>query len=158
MLTTMSRHFHIGVLIFVVASALLLFYKTNVGEGWAPVAQFGGVSLKLEYATTEAKRQMGLGGRTYLAPDEGMLFAFPKDGRYGFWMKDTLIPLDIFWLDSQGRVVHIALEVATSTYPNVFYPPVPSRYVLETTAGFARAHDIATGTPLLLRNFPTVSK
>lgn len=156
--TAMSRNFHIELLIVIVAGAAFLLYKTNTGEDEAPVAQFGGVSLKLEYATTEGERQKGLGGRAYLAPDEGMLFVFPADGRYGFWMKDTLIPLDIFWLDSKGQVVFIAPEVATSTYPSVFYSPVPVRYVLETVAGFARVHDVATGTPLLLKNFPTVSK
>jgi len=87
-----------------------------------------------------------------------MLFVFPKDYKYGFWMKDMLMPVDIFWLDDKGHVVSIAQNVATSTYPNVFYPTEPSRYVLETVAGFARAHDIATGTPFLLKNFPIVSE
>ena len=87
-----------------------------------------------------------------------MLFAFPRDALYGFWMKDTLVPLDIFWLDEEGRVVSMALEVATSSYPDVFYPSAPARYVLETVAGFARAHSIATGTVLLLKKFPSVLK
>lgn len=87
-----------------------------------------------------------------------MLFVFPEDGYYGFWMKDTLVPLDIFWLDSKGQVVSMMIEVATSSYPDVFYPAAPARYVLETAAGFARVHTIATGTPLLLKKFPSVSK
>lgn len=87
-----------------------------------------------------------------------MLFVFPKDGLHGFWMKDTLVPLDIFWLDSKGQVVYIARDVATSTYPNVLYPATPARYVLETAAGFARARGIATGTLLQLKNFPNVSE
>ena len=82
----------------------------------------------------------------------------PQDGLYGFWMKDTLVPLDIFWLDAKGQVVSIARDVATSSYPNVFYPSAPARYVLETAAGFARDHTIATGTPLLLKNIPSVSE
>lgn len=87
-----------------------------------------------------------------------MLFIFPVSDRYGFWMKDTLVPLDIFWLDDKGQVVSIAKDVAPSSFPNVFYPTAPARYVLETAAGFAEAHAIATGTPLLLKNFPTVSE
>ena len=87
-----------------------------------------------------------------------MLFVFAKPDYYGFWMKDTLIPLDMFWLDDKGQVVSMALDVATSSYPAVFYPTEPALYVLETNAGFARAHGIATGTPLLLRNFPHVSE
>jgi len=73
-------------------------------------------------------------------------------------MKDTLVPLDIFWLDSKGQVVSMAHNVATSSYPDVFYPTAPARYVLETVAGFAVAHAIATGTPLRLKNFPVISQ
>ena len=80
-----------------------------------------------------------------------MLFVFPKSDIYAFWMKDMLVPIDIFWLDAQGHIVSIARNVATSTYPNVFYPVAPARYVLETAAGFANAHSIATGTSLLLQ-------
>lgn len=147
----------------VIAGAIagLFFYKTQRVVPPVPEEQageFGGVSLSIEYADTEAERERGLGDRANLPEDYGMLFVFQEDDYYGFWMKDTLVPLDIFWLDSQGHVVSIAADVATSTYPNVFYPSEPARYVLETTAGFARAHDIATGTSLLLKNLPTVSK
>ena len=87
-----------------------------------------------------------------------MLFIFPKDDKYGFWMKDMLVPIDIFWLDSKGHVVSIASGVATSTYPNVFYPAAPARYVLETAAGFAKDNNIATGTSLQLKKLPSVSQ
>lgn len=143
------------------AVAVLFFYKTQRVVPPVPEEQageFGGVSLRLEYATTPEARERGLGGRTEVQKDYGMLFVFQEDGTYGFWMKDTLAPLDIFWLDSDEHVVSIVSDVATSSYPNVFYPSAPARYVLETAAGFARAHSIATGTPLLLKNFPSVSQ
>jgi hypothetical protein len=54
--------------------------------------------------------------------------------------------------------VSLRIEYATSSYPSVFYPTSPALYVLETTAGFASEHNIATGTPLLLKNFPIVSE
>lgn len=134
----------------------LFVYKTTPPV--VPVAEFGGVSLRIEYALTKAEQERGLGGRESIPSDYGMLFVFPKDDKYGFWMKDTLVPLDIFWIDAKGQVVSIARDVATSSYPNVFYPSVPARYVLETAAGFARDHTIATGTPLLLKNIPSVSE
>jgi uncharacterized membrane protein (UPF0127 family) len=136
--------------------AVLLVYKTTLPT--ESVAQFGGVSLRIEYARTPAERELGLGNRVSVPGDYGMLFVFPKDGFYGFWMKDTLVPLDMFWLDYKGRVISIAQNVATSSYPHVFYPAMPARYVLETVAGFAQEHNIATGTPLLLKDFPIVSK
>ena len=151
----MSRCFYAGVLA-VAGAATLFFYRTIPPASLLATGEFGGVSLKIEYATTKAERERGLSGRENIPNDYGMLFVFPKDDQYDFWMKDTLVPLDIFWLDSQGHVVSIAQNVATSTYPNVFYPTAPARYVLETAAGFARSHGIATGTPLLLKNLPNI--
>ena len=133
----------------------IFFYRT---EQLPKVAEFGGVSLRIEYATSTMTLERGLGGRTSIANDYGMLFIFPKDDKYGFWMKDMLIPIDIFWLNDKRQVVSIVSDVATSTYPNVFYPMEPARYVLETMAGFAREHNVATGTPLLLKNFPVISE
>lgn len=127
---------------------------TDVQEN--PMGSFGGVSLRIELATTTAAREMGLGGRQSIPDGYGMLFVFPKSDRYGFWMKDMQVPIDIFWLDDKGQVVSIAADVAPATYPNVFYPSAPAQYVLETRAGFAADHGIATGTPLRLKNFPTV--
>ena len=160
----MSRNFFIVLLVVVVVGAALLFiYKTpalapgSVEQGQA-TAEFGGVSLRIEYATTTAARELGLGGRESIAPDEAMLFVFPVDDLYGFWMNDMLMPVDIFWLDAQGQVVSIEQDVAPETYPNVFYPTVPARYVLETVAGFAREHSILIGTSLVLKNFPSVTE
>ncbi len=151
----MSRGFYIGLLVVAVVVIALFFYKTSPP---AAVGEFGGVSLRLEYATTTLAREVGLSGRGSIPNDYGMLFVFPKDAPYGFWMKGMLVPIDIFWLDDKGQVVFIAQDVATSTYPNVFYPNVPARYVLETAAGFAKVRGIAIGTPLVLKNFPTVSQ
>ena len=152
----MSQSFYVWLLVVLIGVASVFFYKTD--EPLMKTAEFGGVSLRIEYATTPEAREQGLGGRTEIPEDYGMLFVFPKDDRYGFWMKDMLVPIDIFWLDSKGQVISIASDVATSTYPNVFYPTEPARYVLETVAGFARTHNTATGTRLRLKNFPTVSE
>ncbi len=127
------------------------------GQGYVS-ANFGGVPLRIQLALTEVQREKGLGGRTSVPKNSGMLFVFPQDGEYGFWMKDTLVPLDIFWLNDAGKVVYMVENVATSTYPGAFYPSVPARYVLETAAGFGQQHGIATGTALLLKKFPTTAR
>jgi len=159
----MKRRLLYGGFLLVVIGGVLVLYSQVVAPVSTKmleesVAVFGGVSLTIDYATTAAARELGLGGRTSIPDVYGMLFVFPKDDLYGFWMKDTLVPLDIFWLDNKGQVVSIAADVATSSYPNVFYPTASARYVLETVAGFARAHAIATGTPLRLKSFPTVTE
>lgn len=172
-----NRYLAYGATAFIVIAIVVVavfFYKTSpevisdIPE-LAQDAEFGGVSLRIEYATTSEARKQGLGGRTEIPDNYGMLFVFPNDDLHGFWMKDTLVPLDIFWLDASagGRsasggqelvVVSFMTDVATSSYPNVLYPTVPARYVLETAAGFARVRGIATGTPLRLQKFPNVSQ
>lgn len=139
--------------------AFLVFYKTSTAtQGNFFSGTFGGVSLNIELATTSQAQLKGLGSRTSIPEAYGMLFVFPKDDYYGFWMKDTLIPLDMFWLDAKGQVVSIKQNALPKSYPTAFYPSVPARYVLETRAGFALLHGIATGTPLLLQSWSTVSK
>jgi|SRR3989338_9452196 len=156
----MPRNFYIGLLVVVIAgTGAIFFYRTSPPtRPTAQTTEFGGVSLRIEYATTSETRELGLGGRTEIQENYGMLFIFPKDDKYGFWMKDMLVPIDIFWLDSKGHVISIASGVATSTYPNVFYPAAPARYVLETAAGFAKDNNIATGTSLQLKKLPSVSQ
>lgn len=149
----------VGLLLVLLASGAAL-YRTDtlIGENTPPYATFGGVSLTLELATTTTARERGLSGRESLPEDRAMLFVFEKPEQYGFWMKDMQIPIDIFWLDDKGQVVYLMENVSPETYPTVFYSPTPARYVLETNAGFAREHSIATGTLLELKNSTTVSK
>ena len=155
----MIRYVFAGLLILVIVVITgFPFSRTETPMQAIATAEFGGVSLRIDYATTTEMRERGLGGKKDIPNDYGMLFVFPNGDRYGFWMKDMLKPVDIFWLNDKGQVVSIAQDVATSTYPNVFYPVKPARYVLETAAGFAREYSIATGTPLLLKSFELVSE
>jgi uncharacterized protein len=160
----MRRYFYVLILLlaavggtlFVISGTSTPALEKDVAKG--SVATFGGVSLTIEFATTTIARERGLGGRTSIPKDYGMLFEFVKDDFYGFWMKDTLVPLDIFWLDPKGQVVHLESNVSPSSYPHVFYPLVPARYVLETAAGFAKEHNIDIGTSLYLQKFEPVSE
>jgi uncharacterized membrane protein (UPF0127 family) len=135
------------VFVIVATGAALLFYKTP--EPQKSDATFAGVSLMLDYATDEATQERGLGGRASVPEGYGMLFVFPKDDYYGIWMKDMRAPIDVFWLDANKRVIFMTRDMEPATYPAVFYPSAPARYVLETAAGFAKAHAVATGTELM---------
>ncbi len=81
----------------------------------------------------------GLKSRKSLKDDAGMLFVFPKSGRYGFWMKDMNISLDIIWLDRHGKVVFIAHDVPPChrMFCPVYKPIANALYVLEINAGLA---------------------
>ena len=96
-------------------------------------------------ADTESLRRKGLGGRDGLSGDQAMLFIFDNPARYGIWMKDMRFPIDIFWVDEMMRIVFIKESVLPSTYPEVFRPVLPVKYVLETGAGFAKRNRVKIG-------------
>lgn len=109
-----------------------------------------GWSVYLEIANSDELRAQGLMYRDHLPPDAGMLFFFPSDGFYAFWMKNTRIPLDMIWIDANRRVVDVRFEVPPcKADPCPSYPPKGnSRYVLEVAGGVARQHGLKAGDVL----------
>lgn len=105
-----------------------------------------GVSIRVTVVDTPEARAQGLSGKDMLGSNEGMLFIFPEDGMYGFWMKDMLFPIDIVWISADKKVVHIDKNVSPDTYPQVFEPPFPIRYVLELPAGSAEEYTVVPGS------------
>ena len=109
-----------------------------------------GKSVTAELAVSDEERARGLMFREKILPDQGMLFVFDREDLHSFWMKNTLVPLDMLWLDSQRRVIHIAAHVPPCREePCPSYgPESPARYVLELRAGGAAANGIKTGDQL----------
>jgi hypothetical protein len=103
-----------------------------------------------ELATDSPSREHGLMMRTALASSHGMLFVFPQAAPRAFWMKNTLIPLDILYFDTGRRLVSMQLDVPTCKVdPCPVYPSnAPSRYVLELPAGTARRIGAKAGDKL----------
>jgi uncharacterized membrane protein (UPF0127 family) len=106
--------------------------------------------ITFEVVADQAAQEKGLGGRANITNNYGMLFVFPTDGNYGFWMKDMLASIDMVWISGDGSIASITPSVAPDTYPTVFYPPTPIRYVLETQAGFAMKKGWKIGTKIAL--------
>lgn len=102
--------------------------------------------LRVAIANTEAERVRGLSGTESIDLNEGMLFTFPVDGTYGIWMKEMLFPIDIFWVDALGKIVHIEHHVTPESFPAVYTNEVPARYVIETVGDFAELHNIRLGS------------
>lgn len=101
--------------------------------------------VKVEVAADDASRARGLMFRRSLDPDRGMIFVFPNSEEHVFWMRNTLIALDMIFLDDTRAVVGV---VANAT-PQTDTPRTvgkPSRYVLEVGAGEAAAHAVGPGT------------
>lgn len=115
----------------------------------APWMRVGDVSLKVNLASTPLERERGLSGRDSIGAD-GMLFIFPKSDYHGFWMKDMRFPIDMIWISEDLKVVHIEKNVSPDSYPHVFRPTSPARYILETDAHFADTFDISLGQRVVL--------
>lgn len=109
-----------------------------------------GVPVQASVATTSEARRRGLSGVPALLPNEVKLFVFDRSDHYGFWMPDMLFSIDIMWLNDLGAIVYIEESVSPDTYPTVFQPPVPARYVVETSAGFVATHGVRVGDRVVL--------
>ena len=126
---------------------IFLYLLSNREEPLPKKACFQNKCFSLEVANTLKKRAQGLMFRKELARNQAMLFIFPKQGIYNFWMKNTLIPLDIVWLNQNKEVVfikHNALpckaEPCGSIKPNGL-----AKYVLEINGGQAQEMGLKNG-------------
>ncbi len=90
----------------------------------------------VELADTPDKRIRGLQGRSYLAPDRGMLFDFDPPQPVTMWMKDTQLALDMLFLAADGRVIAIAKNTRPYSH-DLIRADAPVRAVLELNAGTA---------------------
>lgn len=122
--------------------------ETHQGEGM-PTAQvvLNGHAYTVEVAKTRAQITRGLMHRPHLADDRGMLFLGERPQPISFWMKNTLIPLDIIFLDDQWKVVGLHSNVPPcEADPCPAYPsPGPAMHVLEINAGQAKALGVEPG-------------
>jgi uncharacterized membrane protein (UPF0127 family) len=110
--------------------------------------------LRLEVAQTDAQREYGLMNRTTLAPHTGMIFVFPHDGDVAFWMKDTLVPLDMVFVGADGtvRLVDAGVKTVPAGTPDSSIPleKGTAKYVIELPAGEAARDGILVGSRLKL--------
>ena len=109
----------------------------------------------LEIAATPTERARGLMRRESLAENAGMLFVFSAESPLNFWMKNTLIPLDILYMDSAGVVVDIQTMIPQPGVPDSQlrnYPSAaPAQYALEINADLAESLGFAVGDQAYFR-------
>jgi len=115
----------------------------------------GAVEVSLEVAATPAERERGLMYRTSLADGRGMLFVFDEDRNHSFWMKNTLIPLDMLFIARDGTVVGIHANATPQSTADIAVG-MPSRYVLEVPGGWAARHGISAGARVEFRGVNTL--
>lgn len=118
----------------------------------------GGSKVVVEVVSDQLTRAQGLMFRSSLGDDRGMLFVFPETAVHSFWMQNTLIPLDIIWIDEGGAIVHIARDVPPCRAdPCPSYPPKgAARYVLELAGGQAAARGLRDGDRLAFEGLENI--
>jgi hypothetical protein len=117
--------------------------------------------LALAVANDEQTRELGLMCVTRLRPQHGMIFVFDDDSVQEFWMKNTLISLDMVWVASDGTVTHVAANVPASTRQtpdqSVARRRGEGRYVIEIPGGEAASDGIRTGVTFSLPTLLTTT-
>ncbi len=107
------------------------------------------LKISVEVADTPAAWAKGLMFRNSLAQDSGMLFMFPYESAQSFWMKNTLIPLDIIFISKDKQIIDIKENFQPCPSEQFICPSytstAPSMYVLEVNAGFVKKHGIKIG-------------
>jgi uncharacterized protein len=155
----MSRYYlyalYTGSALLLVLIGIIVLTKGNTAVpsiSGSPTLSFGQTALSLEIADTEAERVQGLSGRESLPENTGLLFVYTEDSFPGIWMKDMRFPIDIAWLDKDFTLIDLEANVDPATYPRVFTPSQPARYVLETPAGFFEHNAISIGAKGMFMN------
>ncbi len=131
-----------GLLVFILAGALLLLTHANTKNKSIVI---NGNTINIELADTEELREKGLSGRQKLESDQGLLLAFKTNGNWKIWMKDMNFPIDIVWINEQGKVVGLKENASPSSFPEIFSADQPSRYVLELASGSVAKFGIKPG-------------
>jgi uncharacterized membrane protein (UPF0127 family) len=111
-----------------------------------------GVKIKAETMREQVDLARGMMFRDALRPNRGMLFVHPRPGKYSYWMYQTKVPLDIIWMDPDGRIVEIVSDVPPCTTAAsqcaTYGGNQVAQYVLELNAGQAAAYGLKVGDRL----------
>lgn len=141
---------------FVFLPALFLFFgfsSAAAQHNYPMLLCPSGDSLRLEIAVSEEERTLGLMFRESLPEDMGMLFVFEECGRHPFWMKNCFFPLDIIWMDREGKVLSVMDHLPPCRRDNCpeYNPDVNACYVLEVNAGKAAELGFTEGVTIHMK-------
>ena len=115
--------------------------------------KINGIEIIAEIADDDNERAIGLMNRSSLAEDRGMIFIFDDEKQRSFWMKNTLMPLDMIFIDSNGTIVDITtMQPCKSLFCESYRSKEPAQYVLEVNAGFAEEHGVKIGDFVEIKN------
>lgn len=107
-------------------------------------------SIDIEIADTDEQRQLGLMYRDKMEEDQGMLFIFDREAPQAFWMHNTILPLDIIYVNSKMEIVHIVKNA--KPFDDTSLPSIkPAQYVVEVIAGYSDKYNLKEGDKIVWR-------
>ncbi len=159
------KKFWIQIIILIAAGlgAIYIGFNSGLIEKYFPITgnltqteiRIGNSTIKIEVADTSAKRSQGLSGRDKLDNGSGMLFVFPEEKKYQFWMKGMKFPLDMIFV-KKGVVVDLLSNVpapkegqSDQNLP-IYSPVAPIDMMLEVNSGFVVQNNIRVGDTVYL--------
>ncbi|AKU22002.1 DUF192 domain-containing protein [Massilia sp. NR 4-1] len=104
--------------------------------------------IKAEVATTDPQRAQGLMFRETMAPNAGMVFVFDAPATQCMWMKNTLLPLSVAFIDAEGKIVNIEDMQPQTLDSHCSAKGVPVMYALEMNLGWFKQKNIKPGTKI----------
>lgn len=154
-----NKNWALVILFLLVSSFLTLTLLADKKSKPKNMLCYQNTCFEVKLAQTKAEKRKGLQGRRKLGQNQGMLFIYPKERQLSFWMKDTLIPLDIIWLNKNKEVIkikHKAQPCKSEPCPT-FEPEEKSQYVLEIKGGRSKEIGLKEGKKLKF-NIKSLSK
>lgn len=140
----------LAVFLSIIVFLLIIFIFKNPWVNGRNQVCYKNYCFDVELAQTPEEMSRGLMFREKLDPEGGMLFIFDREGEYSFWMKDTLIPLDIIWIDGNKKIVFISENTQPCKEefcPNI-NPGKNAEYVLELNGGTCQKIGLKAGETL----------
>ena len=146
----------LGVILLLMAISFFLYDQNNNLENKSNnISQicFENKCFEVEIADTAREREIGLMNRKYLALNSGMLFVFDQADFHSLWMKNTLIPLDMIWIDGNNKIIFIKenAEPCETDMCESFGPNEKAKYVLEINGGLAEEMELNIGNEIEVR-------
>jgi len=128
----MKKKIVLPTLIIILIIISIFIYQNNKNVEETSQVCINEKCFNVELAETDAERANGLSNRNFLDENNGMLFIFQEYGIYNFWMKETLIPLDIIWIN-ENKIVYIErnAQPCLEAFCPIFNPNQTANYVLE---------------------------
>ena len=140
----------LSIILFSTAAVFFVFLQNNNLENNSNITSevcLENKCFNVEIADSSKERETGLMNREYLDPDSGMFFVFDKMGVYKFWMKNTLIPLDIIWIDENNKIIFIKenAEPCKVEQCETFGSDEKAKYILEINGGLTDEMGLGVG-------------